>query len=523
MANTLKTMQVVRTIIQLLQRGTSERSIATELNISRTTVRNYVTRCRSSGYSLADLFALDDPTLSELIYPSPSISNAEPDADLRRSAFDAMRDYFLKELKRTGVTKQLLWEEYRKLHPDGYGKSQFNELLKRYEDTRQVSMRFEYKPAQLIMIDFAGDKLHYTDRDTGEVIGCQVLVCVLPFSGYSFVIALPDATLPQLVKGLNACLAFFGGAPYSLKCDNMRQAVTKSCRYEPVFTDMISAWALHNNIHLLAARVRKPRDKAHVENEVKITYSRIYAPLRDKVFHSVEELNKAIVQQLHRHHKRPFQKKDFGRLELFTQSEQSALQPLPPAPFSMKFETQAKVQRNYHVILGQDRHQYSVPYSYVGKALRIIYDTDIVEMYFQHQRIAMHKRNYKKHGYTTLPEHMPDAHKSYREQMGWDKDYFLRQAEKIGPATRSYIERMLTSRAVTEQSYNGCLGILRLSKSYPSTRVEAACKRALLSQSTSYKTICNILAANLDTQDVPQQLSFNLPSHDNLRGSDAYN
>jgi hypothetical protein len=120
---------------------------------------------------------------------------------------------------------------------------------------------------------------------------------------------------------------------------------------------MISAWALHNNIHLVAARVRKPRDKAHVENEVKIAYSRIYAPLRDKVFHSVEELNKAIVQQLHRHHKRPFQKKDFGRLELFTQSEQTVLQPLPPDPYSMKFETQAKVQRNYHVILGQDRHQ----------------------------------------------------------------------------------------------------------------------------------------------------------------------
>lgn len=124
-----------------------------------------------------------------------------------------MRDYFLKEIKRTGVTKQLLWEEYRKLHPSGYGKSQFNDLLKRYNDTRQVSMRIKYKPAELIMIDFAGDKLYYTDRATGEVIGCQVLVCVLPFSGYSFVIALPDATLPQLMKGLNACLAFFGGAP----------------------------------------------------------------------------------------------------------------------------------------------------------------------------------------------------------------------------------------------------------------------------------------------------------------------
>lgn len=176
-------MQVVRTIIQLLQRGNSERSIAAELNISRTTIRNYVTRCRSSGHSFADLLAFDDATLSELIYPAPGDAAKEPDVDPRRSVFDAMRDYFIKELKRTGVTKQLLWEEYRKRHPDGYGKSQFNELLKRYEDTKQVSMRFEYKPAELIMIDFARDKLYYTDRGTGEVIGCQVLVCVLPFSG----------------------------------------------------------------------------------------------------------------------------------------------------------------------------------------------------------------------------------------------------------------------------------------------------------------------------------------------------
>jgi hypothetical protein len=185
----------------------------------------------------------------------------------------------------------------------------------------------------------------------------------------------------------------------------------------------------------------------------------------------------------------------------------------------MKFETQAKVQRNYHVILGQDRHQYSVPYSYVGKTLRIIYNTDIVEVYHQHQSIALHKRSFKKYGYTTLTKHMPDAHKSYREQMGWDKDYFLKMAAKIGPATHSYIERMLDSRAVKEQAYNGCFGILRLSKSYPLARVEAACKRVLLSQSTSYKTICNILAAYLNAQDTPQQLSFSLPSHENQRDS----
>lgn len=192
------------------------------------------------------------------------------------------RDYFLKELKRTGVTKQILWEEYLNQHPDGYRYTQFCERLRRYEKVANVSMRIEYKPTDTVMIDFAGDKLYYTDADSGELIPCPVLVCVLPFSGYSYVEALPNASLPQLVKALNNCLRFFAGAPMSLLTDNMKQMVTKSCKYEPVFKQMIPAWSQHNNIHLKAARVRSSRDKAHVENEVKITYSRIYAPMRNK-------------------------------------------------------------------------------------------------------------------------------------------------------------------------------------------------------------------------------------------------
>jgi transposase len=267
MANRLKKMLAVRSILQLAERKLSEYAIAKELNMSRTTIRGYLARCRDSTYTFKELLALDDAILAGIVYTDTS---PQPETnDPRLQAFEALRDYFLKELKRTGVTKQLLWQEYRRQHPDGYGKSQFNERLKRYQDTKLVSMHFEYSPAEQMMIDFAGDKLYYTDRSSRELIAYQVLVCVLPFSGYSFVIALPDATLPQLVKGLNACLAFFGGVPLTLKCDNMKQVVTRSCRYEPVFTDMMNAWALHNNIRLVAARVRKPRDKAHVENEVK--------------------------------------------------------------------------------------------------------------------------------------------------------------------------------------------------------------------------------------------------------------
>ena len=304
----------------------------------------------------------------------------------------------------------------------------------------------------------------------------------------------------------------------------MKQIVIKSCRYEPIFTDMMQQWALHNNIVLLAARVHKPKDKAPVENEVKLTYQRIYAPLRDKLFFSLEELNQSIREQLAEHHRLSFQKKTYSRYDCFANEEKPLLQPLPLNSYVIKHSAEAKVQKNYHITLGEDWNHYSVPFSYIGKTVHAIYDTDIVEIYYQHQRIAIHKRSYKKHGYTTLQEHMPEGHQRYFEQRGWNADYFLSQAQKIGPYTHQYIKGMLQGRRFTEQSYNGCLGILRLAKAYTASRLEAACKRALNGNSYSYKIVSNILSNNLDQLQGPEQPTlFTISEHDNLRGPEAYN
>jgi hypothetical protein len=236
-------------------------------------------------------------------------------------------------------------------------------------------MHFQHKPADVMMVDFAGDSLSYVLKETGEVISCPVLVCVLPYSGYSYVSALVNASLVHVVKALNECLNYFQGVPHSFKSDNMKQIVTKSCRYEPTFTDMMQQWALHNNIALLAARVRKPKDKASVENEVKLTYQRIYAPLRDKVFFSLEELNRSIKEQLAAHHQLPFQKKAYNRYECFIKEEKPLLQSLPLNIYVIKHYAEAKVQKNYHITLGEDWNHYSVPFIYIGKKVNAIYDS----------------------------------------------------------------------------------------------------------------------------------------------------
>lgn len=174
-------------------------------------------------------------------------------------------------------------------------------------------MHFVHYPAKLMEVDFAGDMLHYVDPSSGELIACPVFVAILPFSGYGYVEALPNAKLSQVVQALNNAIDYYGGVPQTIKSDNMKQWVSKTCRYEPVFTDMLEQWANHNHIALLATRPYKPKDKASVENNVKITYRRIYAGLRNDTFTSLAELNKAIRAKLNQHHQLNFQKKIYSR------------------------------------------------------------------------------------------------------------------------------------------------------------------------------------------------------------------
>ncbi len=518
MSKKLIEMKIVRKLMLLLQRGLSERQIARELRISRPSVNRFKERLAASGMPLDELLGVEDAILSGIVQPKTEKTIVEDE----RTDFIALRkDYYKVELRRTGVTRMLLWQEYTKDNPAGYGYSKFCELLAELMLPDQASYHMNaYEPAAMMMVDFAGDKISYIDRFTGELVECSVFVSVLPYSGYSYAIALANERTPSVIKALNASLAYFGGAPRSLKCDNMRTAVIKGSKYEPVFTEVFEQWALHNSIALFAARPRKPKDKALVEKEVLLTYQRLYAPLRDREFFSLEQINTAFEEQLKIHHQMYFQKKTISRLEQFIELEKEHLQPLPITPFVICHKDLCKLKMNYHIVLKEDDHQYSVPYKYIGKMVAVNYDTDHVEVFYNMQRIAFHKRSYKKTGYTTLIEHMPPNHQKFTEQNGWDADYFLREALKIGVSTQQYIEKLLQSRPVIQQSFDGCKGILRLVSRYSPERLEAACKRALPGSRCGYNTIENILKNNLDKLSIDEPDLFHIPSHDNTRGAD---
>lgn len=403
MANKLLSMNKLRQILIFLERGLSIRNIEKQVKISRKTIGLYQQKFLKTGLNFNDLLAVKDQELERLI--AFTTDNAPEDTDPRRNQFYDLSEYFVQELEKTGVTRLLLWEEYIKENPAGLQYSRFCKLLQEHIKISSAVMHFDHVPGKMMQVDFAGDKLYYVDTSTGELIACPVFVAVLPFSGYGYVEALPNMKLEQVVKALNNALDYFGGVPQGAKSDNMKQWVSRSSRYEPVFTDMLEQWANHNHIALYASRPYKPKDKAAVENFVKITYRRVYAHLRNATFHSLAQLNSAIKEKLALHHQMNFQKKTFSRLELFTDQERQHLQSLPESAYQIRHYTKAKVQKNYHVVIGEDWHFYSVPFRYIGKEVRIAYCEDTVEIYLDNQRIALHSRSYKSHGHTTLRTH----------------------------------------------------------------------------------------------------------------------
>ena len=511
-------MLQIRRILQLHSNGKSNREIARELHLSRDTVNEYIRRLTSLGKRPDDLLLLEDEELSSVFYKEPT----PLPSDWRLLDLQNRIPELCDELQKPHTTRMILWEEYRRKVPEGYGYAQFCEHLSRYLQTRKAVMHFEHEPAASMMFDFAGDKIPVVDRQTGEITLCPVLVCVLPYSAFTYIEALPSAKRGYLLKALDNALIFFGGVPQSAKTDNMAQFVKKSNRYEPTFEELAEQWALHYGTTLMASRVRKPRDKASAESHVNVVYNRIYAALRNRVFHTLAELNQALWQELEKFLDRNFQRREYSRRARFLQHEKNLLLPLPAEPFMSKSKIQVKVQRNCHITLGEDWHHYSVPFCYIGQSMGIVYDTDNVEIYLNTTRIVAYRRDYTRNGYTTLEDHLPASQKHYMKIKGYNREYFLEKAGTIGSQTARVLERILDQKIFVEQTYNSCLGVLRLGEKFGNDRLEAACNRAMEGYKVSYMIIKNILDRGLDKAPLEQNHFGQLPDHDNIRGEQAY-
>lgn len=520
MANKAKSMLQVRKIIQMLSNGHTIRDINRITGIHRSTITDYAERIKKTEKSFNTLLGYSDSELSAQVKPE----KVDYPHDQRRQWLEDNQKAYLEDLRRPKVTRQLLWEEYRKEQPEGYSYTQFCEYLKKYKKTSEPSLHITHLPGERYEFDFAGDPMCYRDAVNNIMVECPVLVCALPCTGYSYVEPLASARLEHLIPALNRSVQYLGGVPKFMVTDNMAQIVTQSSRYEPRFTELSEQWSVHYNTAIKAARVRKPKDKPSVEKAVDLSYQRINARMRNETYYNLNGLKNRVFELLEEFNDRPMQVYGISRRERFLQQEKAMLRPLPDTPFVLKNKTQARVKKNYHVVLGEDWHSYSVPYQYIGQETNIVYDEQVVEVFLSnYQRIAIHPRDTRKYGYSTLPEHRPESHRRYLEQRGWSQDDFTEWAARIGEDTGLAIDKLLTSRVFIEQTYDSCIGVLQLGKKYGNDRLEAACKRANQGNKITYRIIKNILENNLDKlPTLNSSLNLAIPDHGNLRGSESY-
>ncbi len=517
MANKTKGMETIKQLISLKLRGESKRRISELLSISRNTTKKYLILLDQSGKSLEELAGLDERELKQIVDPPKS-----PDAD-RFARLEARFPAMEKELKRVGVTRWTLWEEYCREEPEGYSYGRFCHHYQQWGRHSNVSMPQEHKAGDKLFVDFTGKKLKVVDPDTGEEQEMEVFVAVLGASQLMYVEAVRSQRKEDFLGAMANCLDYFGGVPAAIVPDNLKSAVTKSDKYEPELNPDMAAFARYYGTTVLPARAYKPKDKSLAEGGVKLTYRRIFAPLRDQIFTSPRELNQAIRIELEKHNETPFQHRDYSRRDLFHEVEQDELGPLPAHPWEPKAHQKATVYTNSHIWFGTDKHYYSVPYEYIGKKVDVFYSAGQVEIYLKHERIAFHVRSRKAHGYSTMPAHMPSTH-NYRAD--WNPDRFLRWAGKIGEHTKELIRMVLSSKAHPEQAYKSCFGILKMAKEKQvgNDRLERACRRALDFNQHSYRFVKNTLKHHMEDTEPEnrEENQYKLPFHDNIRGENYY-
>ena len=352
----------LKLLLRLLDTGASQREISRQLDISRTSIKSYMLRFADSGLSYQELLSLDDGSLLKIA--QGVIYKQQP--DVRFEVLKPLLELYSKEVKRPKMTIQKLWEEYVDEFGDqAYSYTTFKHHLQEYISSHTYKFHNEHKPGAELQVDFAGDKLYLTDKYTGEKIPVVILCCTLPCSGFSFVYALPDASMENLFSALAKCLTYIGGVPGCLLSDNMKQWVKRRDKDGPVFTDAALEFGVHYSTRIDATKVRKPTHKSSVEATVHYAYERIYTGVRNETFYTLDELNSRILELLDKFNDRKMKNREYSRREFFELNEKSTLHELPDTEFSIKYNKECVVGSNYHIFI--NTHQYSVPYEYVKK------------------------------------------------------------------------------------------------------------------------------------------------------------
>jgi len=499
-------MRKIREVLRLkYELKLSDRQIAATLGSARSTVQECIRRARAAGLSWPLPAELDESCLQQRLYRR----------DVPLAATTAAPDFAWvhRELARRGVTRWLLWQEFKAQHPDGPQYTAFCNQYRRWLATQELVFRQTHLPGDKLFVDYAGQTVEVIDRHSGESRSAQIFVAVLGASNLSYAEATWTQGAADWLGAHVRALGYFGGAPRAIVPDNLKSGVTRAHRYEPDLNPAYQDFAEHYGVAILPARVRKPRDKAKVETGVLIVERWILARLRNQTFFSLGELNTFIARRLEDLNTRPFKKLEGCRRSRFEALERAALLPLPPRAYEFGQWRVARVHPDYHIEV--ERAYYSVPYRLIRTQVDVRLTASVVEIFHQGRLVATHPRAASRGVFRTLDAHRPAAHLALVETT---LARLLERAAAIGPASAALLRAQARHRKHPEETIRSAQGILRLARDFSPTRLEAACEQALRLRTYSYRAVRTLI----ENPPPPKTRAALDLGHDNLRGPEYF-
>jgi transposase len=479
----------------------SDREIAAAIGSARSTVQECLRRARVAGITWPLPAECDDEALAARLYPHAPAPARYPTPDFA---------IIHAELARKGVTRMLLWQEYKARHAHGCQYSAFCRDYDAWRGRQDAVMRFEHAPGDKLFVDYAGLTMDIIDRSSGEVRPAQIFVAALGASNFTYVEASLTQTVADWLGAHVRAFEYIGGVTQAVVPDNLRSGVSRACRYEPDLNPSYQDFAAHYGVAVLPARVRKPRDKAKVEAAVQGIERWILAPLRHCTFFSLAALNAALREQLERYNDRPLSREAGTRRSRHLALDRPALKPLPAERYQYATWKKAKVHLDYHVEV--ERRYYSVPYRLIGKSVDLRLTVHMVEVFYRGQPVATHLRQNGQRRFITDPGHRPERHRAVIEL---NHERLLERAEAIGPATAAVLREQVHRRTHPDEALRTSLGILRLAHDFSTGALERACTHALEFKTFSYRAIRALIVA----PPLPLPESSPTPEHDNVRGA----
>lgn len=508
-------MRQIREVLRLHHElDLSDRAIARSLGVHPKTVKRLLQRAESASLSWPLPDGLTEAALEELLYPPPPSARASrPEPDVREIHL---------EVRKRGVTLELLWLEYRDQFPDGLGYTQFCARYKAFTKSLDLTMRKAHPAGHAVEIDYSGMKVPYKDRLTGEVREAEVFVASLSASSYIFAEPSRSQDEQDFLASQARMFAAYHGVTRTVILDNLKAGVTHPDRYEPVIPRIYQEFADHYGVALLPGRVYHPKDKGAGENAVHQVERWVLAPLRKCVFFSIDDIRAAMQPLVDEFNRRPLQGLELSRRDLYEKLDQAALRPLPKEPFVFAtWYPEQTVGRDYHVRV--DGRYYSVPSFLFGETVEARVAEHTVEIFYRGERVASHPRlradDTKR--VSTEIAHMPPHHRAQAELSEWDQDRFLRWAEKLGPYTHVLIQGVFERRTLPEQAYGTCQGILHAASRVNVQSAEDAAHRCIEGGTFTARAFRSILKESLPTQSHEESDSIPV-EHENVRGPSYY-